>query len=218
MAYLQVQTLVDTDRRHVTKRVNSGNTETSSLVVNAAGMLYAISILTTDASANNFKVGETVTAGSGGTATVLNVLSPTIVQLVNVAGIFDDDDDVTGSDTASVRVQSGSLVADPTRDIHVGYINYNIAGNSGAAKVELLWEGTGGGANNRTVALLSGSGELALASHGMRANNTANSATGNLILSTLNWDANSHYTLLLDVSKVAGYAKPDPVSNQSLGY
>ncbi len=217
MAYLQVQTLVDTDRRHVTKRVNSANTESASLVVNAAGMAYAISLLSTDASANNFKVGETVNAASGGSATVLNVLGSTLVQLVDVTGTFADDDTVTGAESGKIRVQSGSL-APADKELHVGHIVYNIAGNSGTAKVELLWEGTGGGANNRTLALLSGSGELALSNHGMRANNTANSATGNLILNTVNWDANSHYTLIVDVSKVSGYAKPDPVSNQNLGY
>lgn len=217
MAYLQAQTLVDTDRRHVTKRVNSGNTETLSVAVNAASLLYAISTLTTASSANNFKVGETVNATSGGSATVLDILGPTTVLVVNVTGVFDDADVVTGATTGKARTQSGALVAQ-TYDLHASRIIFNVGGPD-AAKLELSWEGTGGGANNRVLAVLSGSGELLLDAFGMRANNTANSATGNVLVSTLGWDANSHYTLWLDVSKASGYAKPDAlVRNQELGY
>ena len=80
MAYTQVQVIADTDRRHVVKRVNVANTESSALVVNAAALGYAVVKITTDSSANNFKVGETVNSSSGGTATVQDVLSPTLIN------------------------------------------------------------------------------------------------------------------------------------------
>ena len=58
MAYTQVQIIADTDRRYAIKRVNSGNTESSALVVNVAALSYAMTQITTDASSNNFTIGE----------------------------------------------------------------------------------------------------------------------------------------------------------------
>lgn len=215
MAYLQIQQITDTDRRHVTKRVNSGTTETSALVVNAAALGYAMVTLTTGVSANNFKVGETVSAASGGTAVVQDVTNASSVILINAAGTFTPGTTITGDTTGAVRTQSGAL-ARFEYQLHTSRLIYNIQG-VGDAKVQLEWEGTGGGANNRTIAIVSGDGALEFDSLGMRVPNNANNATGNILITTLNWTANAHYTLFVDASKVGGYAAPYLDRNQLLG-
>lgn len=212
MAYTQSQTIADTNSRLVVKRINYGNTETSALVVNASALSYAVVTIPTDNSANNFQVGETVNSTSGGTATVQDVVNGTSLTVISLSGTFADNDTITGVTTGRTRTQDGS-VSNATYVLEVANLLYDIGATNHAAKVELMWEGTGGGANNRTVAILSGTGQLSLAEMNMRANNNANSATGNLILSTLHWDANAHYTLLADVSKREGYALPNTERN-----
>jgi len=207
MAYTQVQTITDTDRRHVTKRVNTANTETDALVVNAAALTYAIQTLTTVSSANNFRVGETVNSSSGGTAVVQDCANSTSVALTGVTGTFSGADVITGTTSLRTRVQAGSLVAN-AYSLQVSRIIYNIQGDGQVAKVELMWQGTGGGANNRTIAILSGDGVYELDTHAVRVPNNANSATGNITLTCLGWSANAHYTLVIDVSKLGGYAPP----------
>lgn len=207
MAYTQVQVIADTDRRHVVKRVNYANTETSALVVNAAALSYAVVAVTTDASANNFKVGETVNSSSGGTATVQDVFSPTAINLINVSGTFADGDTITGTTTLHTRTQDGA-VAPETYVLQVARILYDVSDSNNDEIVELIWEGTGGGANNRTIATLTGKGVLELDTHGARIPNNANTPTGNIILTTSNWNSGSTYTLVLDVNKSNGYAQP----------
>lgn len=207
MAYTQVQVIADTDRRHVVKRVNFANTETSALVVNAAALSYAVVQLTTDASANNFKVGETVNSSSGGAGTVQDVLSPTKINLIDVTGTFADNDTLTGATTGKVRTQDGAAVPD-TYQLQVARILYDVSDSNKAEVVELMWEGNGGGANNRTIATLSGKGVLEFDTHAARIPNNANAATGNIILSTYQWDTKSTYTIVLDVNKSNGYAQP----------
>lgn len=206
MAYTQVQVISDTDRRHVVKRVNFANNETNALVVNAAALAYAVVTVTTQASANNFQVGETVNAASGGSGIVQDILSPTTVTLINTQGTFTPGTTLTGATSGRVRVQDGSVVPAQHR-LEVSRIIYNITEN-GDEVVTLMWEGTGDGANNRSIAALSGSGVLDLAVHGARVPNNANSATGNITLTTDHWGAKSAYTLVLDVSKNDGYAAP----------
>jgi len=215
MPYVQVQQITDTDRRHVTKRVNVGTTETSVLVVNASALGYATTTLTTGASANNFKVGEVVNAASGGSAIVQDVINSSSVILMNAAGTFTPGTAITGATTGAVRTQSGAL-APSTYQLHASRVVYNITGPADA-KVQVEWEGTGGGANNRAIAVLTGDGALEFDSLGMRVPNNANTPTGNIILTTLNWTANAHYTLFVDVSKVGGYAAPYLDRNQILG-
>lgn len=207
MAYTQVQTLSDTDRRHVVKRVNYANTESDALVVNAAALGYAVVQITTDASANNFKVGETVNSSSGGVGIVQDVLSSTKLNLINVSGSFGDNDILTGTTTLRTRTQDGAAVASAYR-LHVSRILYDVQNAANNEKVSLMWEGVGGGANNRTIAILSGTGVFEFDTHAARISNNANNATGNITLSTMNWTGNSSYTLVLDVSKVEGYAQP----------
>lgn len=207
MAYTQVQTITDTDRRHITKRVNSGNTESNVLVVNASALAYTLRTITTDASSNNFRVGETVNATSGGSAIVQDVINSTSVVVINVSGTFADNDTLTGFTTGKERTQNGAIGAANTQ-LHVQQIYYNVSGNSGIAAIQLEWEGDGGGANNRVIAVLNRTGHLDLEDYIGRIPNNANNATGNIILSCLNWSADSHYTLILDVSKISGYAQP----------
>ena len=217
MPYTQVQTLVDTDRRHVTKRINYANTETNVLVVNAAALNFALTTLTTEASSNVFKVGETVNAASGGSAIVQDVINSTTVILATASGTFSNGAVITGATTGKERTQIGSLVPF-TYNLHLSRIIFNIFGNSAASKVELMWEGEGGGANNRTILLLTDTGVLELDVQAMRANNNAINATGNITLSTLNWGADCHYTLMLDFNKEVGYAGPNIERNQLFGY
>ncbi len=217
MAYTQVQTIADTNRRLAVKRVNYANTETDALVVNASALNFAVTTLTTVASSNNFMVGETVTASSGGSAIVQDVINSTSVILISATGTFNAADTITGAVTSKVRTQSGSLTPSTYR-LQLSRVLYNVFGNSNASKVELMWQGTGNGANNRTILMLSGTGELRLDDHGMRANNNANSATGNITLSTINWGADCHYSLMLDFNKETGYAAPNQQTNQYLGY
>jgi len=206
MAYTQVQVIADTDRRHVVKRVNSANTETSALVVNAAALSFAVVQVTTASSANNFQVGERVEATSGGTGTVQDVLSPTLVNLIDVSGTFANNDTLTGGTTGKTRTQNGAVAPD-TYVLQVARVLYTVGGGN-EKSVELLWEGNGGGANNRTIVTLSGTGVLEFDSQGARIPNNANVATGNIILTTNQWNANSTYTIILDVNKYSGYAQP----------
>lgn len=216
MPYVQVQTLVDTDRRLVTKRVNEGTTETSALVVNAAALSYALTTITTALSANNFRVGELVNSTSGGTATVQDITNSTSIILSDVSGTFQNGDVILGQTTGRARTQSGAAVP-RTKQINVNRILFNIHGAL-ESKVRLEWEGTGGGANNRTIAALAGGGVFELDTYGFRANNTANSPTQNIVLTTLNWNANCHYTMFLDISKTAGYEPPYFDRNTNGGY
>lgn len=206
MAYTQSQTLVDTARRHVLKRVNVANTETSALVVNAAALNCSTSILSLTANTLNFRPGELVNAASGGSGYVQSIVNATAVVLYNATGTWTAATNVTGNVSGTVRVQSGSLAA-TTKTLQVARVIYDVGGLL-ESKVQLEWEGTGGGANNRTIAVLSGQGVLELDTHAARVVNNANSATGNIILSTINWTGNTHYTLLLDVSKLDGYENP----------
>lgn len=216
MPYVQVQTLVDTDRRLVTKRINEGTSETNALVANAEALSYATTRLTTVASANNFRVGETINSTSGGTATVQDITNSTSIVVSDPVGTFINGDVLTGVTTGKTRTQSGAAVSRP-KQINLNRVLFNIGGSL-TAKVRLEWEGTGGGANNRTIAVLGGSGVFELDTYGFRANNTANTPTQNIVLSTLNWDANSHYTLFLDVSKTLGYEPPYFDRNTNGGY
>lgn len=221
MAYVQIQNLVDTDRRYVVKAVNEGTTETGALLINVAALAYSMQTLITDASANTYKVGETVNSSSNGTAIVQDLINSTAVMLSDVDGTFADNDTITGTSTLRTRVQNGSLV--PTaKVVNITRILYNVGGDL-TAKIRLEWQGDGGGANNRTIATLSGSGVLELDTYGMRANNTAVNATGNVLVSTLlggsiGWNANCHYTLYLDTSKTFGYAPPFYERNVNGGY
>lgn len=212
MAYTQVQVIADTERRHVVKRINSGNTESAALVVNAAALSYAVLTITTAASSNTFKIGEIVTTSNGaGSATVQDVINATAFTIVNITtGAFNDTGVITGATSQRSRTQSGSPTAD-TYNLNVSRILYDIKGQTGAEKVTLLWEGTGGDANNRTIAILGNSGVLELDTHAARINNNANTPTGNILVTTDGWDANAHYTLILDVSKREGYAGPRSV-------
>lgn len=216
MPYVQVQTLVDTDRRLVTKRINEGTTETNALVVNAEALSYATTLVTTVASANNFRVGETINSTSGGTATVQDITNTTSLVISDVVGTFANGDVLTGVTTGRTRTQNGAAVSRP-KQINVNRVLFNIGGSL-TAKVRLEWEGSGGGANNRTIVVLGGSGVFELDTYGFRANNTANVATQNIVMSTLNWDANAHYTLYLDVSKTLGYEPPYFDRNTNGGY
>lgn len=217
MAYTQVQTIVDTHRRLVVKRVNYANTETDALVVNASALSYAVITINTNESANNFKIGETVNSSSGGAAIVQDVINSSAIIVISSTGSFNDADTITGATTGKVRTQTGSVVPADYR-LQLSRIVYNVSGNSNAAKVELMWQGTDNGANNRTIMILSGANEMRLDDHAMRANNNANSATGNITLSTLNWGGDSHYTLFLDFNKEVGYAMPNQQKNQLFGY
>ena len=217
MAYTQVQTLVDSDRRHVTKRVNFANTETNTLVVNASALNFALTTLTTVASSNSFKVGETVNAASGGSAVVQDVINSTTIILATATGTFTDGTTITGATSGKVRTQSGTLTPS-AYNLHLSRVVYNIFGSNATAKVELMWEGQNAGANNRTILMLSDNGVLELDVQAMRANNNAVSPTGNITLSTLNWGADCHYTLLLDFNKEVGYGIPNVERNQWLGY
>lgn len=207
MAYTQVQVITDTDRRHVVKRVNFANTESSALVVNAAALKYAVVQVTTDAAANNFKVGETVNSSSGGTATVQDVLSPTKINLIDVSGTFADNDVITGQTSLKTRTQDGAAAPD-TYVLQVARILYDISPSNNSEVVELMWEGNGGGANNRTIATLTGQGVWELDTHGARIPNNANNPTGNIVLTTNHWDTKSTYTLVIDLNKYSGYAQP----------
>lgn len=207
MAYTQVQVIADTDRRHVVKRVNVANTESSALVVNAAALGYAVVQITTASSANNFKVGETVNSSSGGTATVQDVLSPTKINLIDVSGTFANNDTITGTTTLKTRTQNGAAVPD-TYVLQVARVIYDVSDTNNKEVVELMWEGNGGGANNRTIVTLSGKGVLEFDTHGARIPNNANNATGNIILTTNQWDTKSAYTIVIDVNKYSGYAQP----------
>lgn len=211
MAYTQTQTIADTDRRHVLKRVNYANTETKALVVNASALNFAVFYIPTDPSANNFKIGEHINANTGGVAIVQDVVNSTMITAITLTGTFSDGASLTGNVSGRVRTQDGS-VSNGTYVLEVANMAYDIGGPTGQEKVELMWEGDAD-ANNRTIAILSGTGQLDLASMNMRANNNANNATGNIILSTLHWGANCHYTLLVDVSKQGGYQLPNTERN-----
>jgi hypothetical protein len=184
--------------------------------VYAAAVSYAMYTLTTVASAQNFRVGEVVNSSSGGSAPVPDVTNSTSVVVIDATGTFADTDTITGATSGRTRTQSGALVP-RTKAVNVNRILYNIHGALNT-KIRLEWEGTGGGANNRTIATLAGGGIFELDTYGFRANNTANSPTQNIILTTLNWDANSHYSLYLDVSKTAGYEPPYYDRNTNGGY
>lgn len=214
MAYTQTQTIADTDRRHVLKRVNYANTETNALVVNAAALTYAIVRITTDASANNFRIGETINSSSGGTATVQDIISNTLIHVTGISGTFADNDTLTGTSTLKTRTQDGAT-NNATYVLETANILYDVGGPSDGEKIELMWEGNGT-SNNRTIAILGGSGSLPLAEVNARANNNANNATGNIILSTLNWGANCHYTLVMDISKNGGYGIPNIEKNRQV--
>lgn len=205
MAYTQVQIIADTDRRHAIKRVNSGNNETSALVVNAASLSHAMVQITTDSSSNNFTIGEVITSASSGTATVQDVYSSTVIRVIDVVGTFADNDTLTGATSGKVRVQDGAKSVPDAYTLHCSKIIYDVT-EGNRELVSLLWEGTSGGANNRTIATLSGKGAFEFDTFAARITNNANSATGNIILTTENWIANSAYTIVLDVSKQAGYA------------
>jgi len=207
MAYTQVQVIADTDRRHVVKRVNVANTETSALVVNAAALSYAVVQITTVSSANNFKVGETVNSSSGGTAIVQDVLSPTKINVINISGSFPDGTLITGTETLRTRTQAGAVAPD-TYVLQVARVVYDVVHTSNNEFLELIWEGVSGGANNRTIATLSGHGIFEFAAHAARIPNNANNATGNIILTTNNWSNNAAYTVVIDINKVSGYAQP----------
>jgi len=207
MAYTQVQVIADTDRRHVVKRVNFANTETDALVVNAAALSFAVVGITTDATANNFKIGETVNSSSGGSAIVQDVLSPTKINLINVSGDFNDNGIITGAESLKTRTQDGAS-APETYVLQVARVMYDISTHNNGELVELMWEGTGGGANNRSIAVLSGRGTFEFDVHGGRIPNNANNATGNITLSTQHWNSKSAYTLVFDINKYTGYAQP----------
>lgn len=217
MAYVQSVKLVDTDRRTVVKLVNSGTTESSNVAVNAAALNFALTTITTAASTNNFQIGETINSSSGGSAVVQDVVNSTTIVVYSTSGTLADADTLTGNLTAKTRVQSGS-VAPQAYALQISRILYNVSGNASAAQVELIWEGASGGANNRTVMLLSGAGEYRLDDHAMVITNNANNATGNILVNTLNWSGTCGYSLVLDIKKESGYNKGNIQRNRDLGY
>lgn len=222
MAYTQAQTLVDTPTRHVTKRVNVANAESSAVFVNAASLSYALTTLTLVVNSSSyapFMVGEVVNSAAGGQAVVQRVINTSTVILHTSNGTWTSTQNVIGLTSNVLRVQSGSLVP-ASYKLQLSKLVFNIDGGTAAndGKVQLEWEGTSGGANNRTIAVLSRSGVLDLDALGLRSNNNANSATGNIILTTVGWNANAHYTLIADFAKSAGYAPPYLDQNPHLGY
>ena len=187
--------------------VNVGTSETANLVVNAAALAYALSTLTlvanTTADPFNFTGGETVNAAAGGSAVVQQVVNNTSVKLHTVSGTFTTAQNVTGATSGTIRVQNGALSVD-SNTLQVSKLLWDVQGVN--ASVELLWQGNGGGANNRSIAVLSGQGVMELDVLMGRIPNNANNATGNILVTTNNFVANSTYTILMDVSKSAGYA------------
>lgn len=215
MAYPETQAITDTDRRHVVKAVNIGVTQTDVLLVNASALGYAVQVLTTTSSANNFRVGENVASGAGGTAIVQDVVNSTSVMLINVAGSWPAGNTITGVQTTTSRVQSGALAPVPYV-LHCQSVAFNISGNT-TTKLELKWQGNGGGANSQTIAVLTGAGKLEFAALAARIPPQAVGATGSVTLSTVSFPADAHYTLVLDMAKVSGYAPPYLDRNQTIG-
>ena len=124
----------------------------------------------------------------------------------NLAGLGGNDT-ITGTTTLKTRTQNGAAVPD-TYVLQVARVIYDVSDTNNKEVVELMWEGNGGGANNRTIVTLSGKGVLEFDTHGARIPNNANNATGNIILTTNQWDTKSAYTIVIDVNKYSGYAQP----------
>lgn len=207
MALYETQVLTDTPYRYCLKLINSGTSQTDVVAVNGASLSYATQLLTTDASVNNFIIGETVNAAAGGSAVVQDVINSTAVMLISVSGTFTTAQNVTGATSGKIRVQNGSVAA-ANVDFTVAKILYNVGGAGLQDQVQLSWQGNGGGANNRVIAILTGDGVFEFDSLASRIPNNANVATGNILVSTLNFVANSHYSLVLDLSKKRGFAAP----------
>ena len=215
MAFTYTQNLVDTYGRTVVKRVNSANAESAALFVNASALGYALTTLNLTAGANNFKIGETVTSAAGGTGIVQHVVNSTAVNIINANGTFGAANVLTGGTSTKTRVQSGAAVPG-ARTLSVSKLIYNIGGPA-EAKLQIDWEGDGT-SNHRPVAVLSGSGVLELDQLAVRVVNDAVNATGNLLISTVNWNTNTHYTLIVDIGKMAGYSGLTLEQNGQLGY
>lgn len=67
-----------------------------------------LTLVTTVTSTNNFTVGETITAGSGGTGTLHSTINSTALVLEGSTGTFTANTTLTGGTSAQTRVQSGN--------------------------------------------------------------------------------------------------------------
>jgi len=215
MAFTQSQNIVDTHNRLVIKRTNSANAETANTFVNASALGFALSAINLTAGANTFKVGETVTSAAGGTGIVQSVVNSTAIVIINASGSFGAANLITGSTTTRTRVQSGAIVSGG-RELQVSKLIFNIGGPL-ESKVQLDWEGDGS-SNHRAIAVLSGSGVLEFDKNAVRINNNAVNATGNILITTLNWDSDTHYTIIADISKTNGYSSIQYEQNHALGF
>lgn len=214
-------TLVDTSSRaaiHLTN-LSDGTGEAAVLKVNAAALSGAYREITMAANASLalFKIGETVTSSGGATGVVAYedqlANGAILVRVVNCTGTFGTGETITGGTTTVARVQTGAQVI-PSYRVMISRLVFSV--ENGAAA--LIWEGTGGGANNRTAWACSDAGDIVFSEMGGSLRNDANSATGNIVLSTRGFNANSSYSIVMNLQKTSGYTAIQHELNQKFGY
>ena len=214
-------TVVDTEHRAAIQLTNlsDGTGESAVLKVNAAALMgaYREITLVANASLAYFKIGESITASGGATGVVADQqpLSNGAVlhRVTSCTGTFATAETITGAQTAVARVQTGAQTI-PSYRFTLSRIVYSVEG--GAAV--LIWEGTGGGANNRTTWACSDASDVVFSELGGALRNDANSATGNMLVSTRGFNANSSYSILMDLRKTSGYTAIFKEKNPKFGY
>jgi hypothetical protein len=219
---VKVQTIVDTSHRTSVLLTNLSDAtgEADVLKVNAAALVGAFRTLTTVANVTNgyFKIGEVITANTSGATGVVadqEQLSNGSLQLkvVSCSGTFATGEALTGSDSNTTQVQSGAQSI-PSYRFTLSRIVYSVV--NGAAV--LTWHGTGGGANNRVAWNCSDSSDIVFSEIGGALPNDANSATGNLTLTTRAFNANSSYSIFMNLQKMSGYTAVLKEKNPKWGY
>ena len=213
-------TVVDTHTRaaiHLTN-LSDGTGEADVLKVNAAALFGAYRTITlTNASSQFFRIGETITSSGGATGVVADqeLLANASVQVkvVSCTGTFGTGETITGGTSTVARVQTGAQVI-PDYRFTLSRIAFSVL--NGAAI--LTWQGLGGAANNRPAWTCADTGDIVFSELGGALRNDANSATGNMTLSTRGFIANSAYSILVNLQKTSGYTAILKERNMHFGY
>ena len=202
---VKVQTIVDTSHRTalVLTNLSDGTGETAVLKANGAALNGAFRTLTLEANSSLafFRIGELITANtSGATGVVADqdklANGAVVIKVVSCVGTFNTGESLTGNLSSVVRIQSGAQVI-PTYRFTIDRMVYSVSGGVAV----LLWGGQGGGANSTVAWAASDSSDVVFPEIGGALTNDAVSPTGNLLVTTRGFVANSTYSILVDLKK-----------------
>lgn len=211
------QILLDTDSKTVVKCLYfdaSGTEEASVLKVNTAtlkGRVWTLTVNVAPFSAGAqlpVVVDKFFTTDTGNTGYILSYTraagaNQATMTVVGSNGAFNATGSanvtVVQSPTSNVSIDVDA-VANATGIVSIASANWAVSGN---ATIQVQWQGT----TNSDAIILAGTGYMGKNNmSGVSLPNNNGAPTGGIVFSTFNLEANSGYTVILELHKISGFS------------